>query len=388
VYSNDGVGNFTIMAVLGSAFSRDVAVGDFDNDGNVDIVLATLQGNPVYRGDGIGGFVLHATLGNAASSAVVVGQLNNDAFDDIVFANVGSDSQVWINDSGVGFLPGDALSIGDAAAVTIGEFGGDFRPDLAFGRVSSGTSDVAANPVLINDGNGGFAGPFALLGTSPTSDIHAGDVNRDGMTDLVFINSSGVHQIWTATGSGFDLYRQQIVDFDSTVGVLTELGMTDVGDPGGVDLAIGGAFSAGLGIYLNDGFGNLGYGDAVPPVLTLSGEALVEVPSGDTYTDAGATAEDNIDGDISASIVVTIAVNTAIVGDYTVTYIVADVAGNNAAPVTRTVRVTPAVGTGGGGGGAISLVLFFLLMFAAALTAYHAKRAIITVDGQKKNKGS
>ena len=68
--------------------------------------------------------------------------------------------------------------------------------------------------------------------------------------------------------------------------------------------------------------------DAVPPVLTLLGEALVEVPSGNTYTDAGAAAEDNIDGDISGSIIVTTAVNTAIVGDYIITYNVADVAGN------------------------------------------------------------
>ena len=162
--------------------------------------------------------------------------------------------------------------------------------------------------------------------------------------------------------------------------------MTDVGEPGGVDLAIGGAFRAGVGIYLNDGFGNRGFGDAVPPVLTLLGEALVEIPSCISYTDAGATAEDDIDGDISGSVVVTAAVNTAIVGDYTVTYNVADVAGNNAAPITRTVRITPAAGTGGGGGGAMGLVFFFLLIFAAALTAYHAKRAIITVGGQKKNK--
>ena len=367
VYSNDGVGNFTIMAMLGSTFSQDVAVGDFNNDGITDIVFATVQGNPVYLGDGFGGFALHATLGNATSSAVVVGQLNNDALDDIVFANLGSDSQVWINDNGLGFLLGDALPIGDAAAVTIGEFGGDFRPDLAFGRIPSGTSDVASNPVLINDGSGGFAVLFALLGTSPTSDIHAGDVNRDGLTDLVFINSSGVHQVWTATGSGFDLYGQQIVDFDSVVGVLTELGMTDVGDPGGVDLAIGGAFAAGLGIYLNDGFGNLGRGDAMPPVLTILGEASVSVASGTSYVDAGATAVDNIDGDISASIIVTGSVNLAVVGSYTLTYNVEDFAGNRATSVTRNVSVTPAAGTGGSGGGSVSywatiVLLGFLLV--------------------------
>ena len=246
---------------------------------------------------------------------------------------------------------------------------------------------MPANPVLINDGGGGFAGLFALLGTSPTTDIHAGDVNRDGLTDLVFINSSGVHQIWTATGGGFDLHREQIVDRDSVVGVLTELGMTDIGDAGGVDLAMGGAVVSGLGVgvFLNDGFGNLGRGDAVAPVLTLLGTASVDVPAGSVYVDSGATAEDNIDGDVSASVVVTAAVNTAVVGSYIVTYNVADAAGNIAAPITRTVTVTPAVGSGGGGGGAVSLLLLLWLILAAGRTAYHAKCAIIRTDDKEQN---
>jgi hypothetical protein len=385
VYSNDGVGNFTAMATLGLTFGRDVAVGDFNNDSIPDVVLATVQGNPVYLGDGMGGFILHATLGNANSNAVAVGQFDGDSFDDIVYANSGSNSQIWINTSGTGFSPGASLAIGDASSVTIGEFGGNFRPDLAFGRTSSQTGDVAANPVLINDGSGGFADPLTVLGTSPTTDIHAGDVNTDGLTDLVFINSSGVHQIWTATGSGFVLHREQIVDTDSIAGVLTELGMTDVNNPGGVDLAIGGAVAAGLGIYLNDGFGNLGMGDAVPPVLTLLGEATVTVPSGGTYSDAGASAEDNIDGDISASIVVTGVVNTAVVGSYVLTYQVADRAGNDATSITRTVTISPAAGTGGGGGGTISSMLLILLMSAACLSAYHANRAIISAGIQKQN---
>ena len=102
--------------------------------------------------------------------------------------------------------------------------------------------------------------------------------------------------------------------------------------------------SGGLGIYLNDGFGNLGMGDAVPPVISLVGNATVDVPSNSVYTDAGATAEDNIDGDISNAIVVSNNVNTAVVGSYSVTYNVTDRAGNAATTVTRTVSVTPAAG--------------------------------------------
>ena len=61
---------------------------------------------------------------------------------------------------------------------------------------------------------------------------------------------------------------------------------------------------------------------------------------GGTYVDPGATATDNLDGNLTSSIVVNAsAVNTAVPGDYPVTYNVSDVAGNAATQVTRTVHV-------------------------------------------------
>jgi len=388
IYSNDGTGNFTLLATLpGLTVSRDVAVGDFNNDGLMDVVFAALGGNPVFLGDGIGGFVADSTLGVADSYAVAVADFDGDGLDDIVFANVGSDSQLWTSNAAGGFVAGALLAIGDAMSVTVAEFDGIAGPDLAFGRIPSAPGDVPANPVLINDGNGVFGSPVALLGSSPTSDILAGDVNEDGLIDLVFINSSGVHQIWTANGGSFDLHREQIVDGDSMAGVLTDLGMTDVGDAGGVDLAMGGASVAGLGVFLNDGFGNLGKGDAVIPVLTLIGETTLDIASGSVYADAGASAEDNIDGNINSRIVVNNPVNTSVVGAYTVTYNVSDVAGNPAVQITRSVTVQPAVGTGGGGGGGVNpfFVLFLMLstLFATLVKAKRAKHAIIPVGDQK-----
>ena len=58
------------------------------------------------------------------------------------------------------------------------------------------------------------------------------------------------------------------------------------------------------------------------------------------YTDAGATATDNYDGDLTSSIVTVNSVDTSVVGSYTVTYNVSDAAGNAATQVTRTVNVT------------------------------------------------
>ncbi|MFL2495057.1 MAG: immunoglobulin-like domain-containing protein [Porticoccaceae bacterium] len=66
--------------------------------------------------------------------------------------------------------------------------------------------------------------------------------------------------------------------------------------------------------------------------------ASVEV--GYSYDDAGATASDVADGDLTASITTVSDVDTSVVGTYTVTYDVSDAAGNVAAQVTRTVQVT------------------------------------------------
>lgn len=80
--------------------------------------------------------------------------------------------------------------------------------------------------------------------------------------------------------------------------------------------------------------------DTTVPIITLVGNNPQLVFAGDTYTELGATATDNVDGDLSGSIVVdAAAVDTAIPGDYSVTYDVNDAAGNKAVTVTRIVRV-------------------------------------------------
>ncbi|MBW8012843.1 MAG: DUF5011 domain-containing protein [Chloroflexi bacterium] len=79
--------------------------------------------------------------------------------------------------------------------------------------------------------------------------------------------------------------------------------------------------------------------DTTPPVITLLGTSPVELVVDDIYTDEGATALDDTDGDITATIVTVSTVDTSVVGDYTVTYNVTDVAGNVAVEVVRTVNV-------------------------------------------------
>jgi len=79
--------------------------------------------------------------------------------------------------------------------------------------------------------------------------------------------------------------------------------------------------------------------DKTPPVITLMGPQQVYVDKGTSYTDAGATAYDETDGDITSRIVTNNPVDVNTEGTYYITYNVTDDAGNNAPEVKRKVDV-------------------------------------------------
>lgn len=78
--------------------------------------------------------------------------------------------------------------------------------------------------------------------------------------------------------------------------------------------------------------------DTTKPVITLLGSKTETISVGDKYKDAGATATDNIDGDLTDKIKATGEVDTTKAGTYTIKYTVTDKAGNKASK-TRTVIV-------------------------------------------------
>lgn len=80
--------------------------------------------------------------------------------------------------------------------------------------------------------------------------------------------------------------------------------------------------------------------DTVPPIITLLGEAIIDLNVGDTYEDTGVTASDNNNGDVTYSVIETgTYVDTSTVGNYTIIYDVKDLAGNSAIQVIRTINV-------------------------------------------------
>ncbi len=74
-------------------------------------------------------------------------------------------------------------------------------------------------------------------------------------------------------------------------------------------------------------------------MITLTGSSTININVGDTFTDPGATASDNVDGNITSSISISGSVDTSTAGTYTISYNVSDAAGNAATEVQRTVIV-------------------------------------------------
>ena len=172
-----------------------IAVGDFDNDTRLDVVVANngTDNVMVLFGSGYGTFVSQTTYstGNGSHPCwVAVGDFNNDSRLDIVVANSGTNNVGIFLSNGTGTFSSQitySTGLGSQPySVAVLDFDNDTRLDIAVANY--GTNSVG---VLLGYGNGSFASqlifntgfdshPFALV---------VGDVNKDNLTDIVATNN-------------------------------------------------------------------------------------------------------------------------------------------------------------------------------------------------------
>jgi len=216
-------------------------------------------------------------------------------------------------------------------------------------RVVRGTMDGTMTPQLLYIQVSGSAQDIALdidAGMLYWANSGRGQIERakmDGSGDRITVYS-GSHTGGWPTGLALDVAEGNLywsANKDDTIRLGKMDGQTSpdstpivlvsgVNNPNDIELASVG------------GSGNSGGGDPVDeaPVITLLGDNPLQIECGTAYSDPGATASDDLDGDISGSIVVDAsAVNTSVTGSYVVAYDVSDSGGNAAEQVTRTVEV-------------------------------------------------
>ena len=200
-----GKGNGTFTQAPGSPFNvglgpSGIAVGNFNvlNDKIPDLAIVNeVDGTvAIWLGNGNGTFTFQssATVGLTANNgeSIAVGDFNLDGNPDLVVATVApatSGATVLLLDGHGNFSTGPGAKATYAAgaypnAVAVGDFNGDGIPDLA---VSNGYSNNIS--ILIGKGDGTFPLPAVdyLVGFLPSA-LVVGDFNNDGITDLAVAN--------------------------------------------------------------------------------------------------------------------------------------------------------------------------------------------------------
>jgi len=182
-----------------------VAAGDFNGDGNLDLVTDSWAEDRlvVLFGDGKGGFAAPGTyvaVGKHPYQRVRVADLNHDGKADIISPNLEGDNVTILLGDGTGKFrqpAGSPFPCGDSPFnVAIGDVNADGKPDLAIVNSPSSTSDRSGQDgltILIGDGLGAFTkmtgSPF-VTGTFPNIPA-IGDVDGDGVADVAVSNPDG-----------------------------------------------------------------------------------------------------------------------------------------------------------------------------------------------------
>jgi len=217
--------------------------------------------------------------------------------------------------------------------------------ELAEVFASSGDVDGNGSVDALTDGLLLLRYLFGLGGNALTEDVVGEGAIRTDSAGLEAYMSAVMPQApyITLNGSAMVDHEQatSYVDAGATATDVVD-GSVTVIMTGSVDSNVAGAYT--LSYSATDSEGNVSrvltrtvtVADTIAPVITLAGDATVEIELGSTYTDAGASATDTVDG--SVDVVITGSVDTAAAGTYTLTYTATDSAGNEASQ-TRNVTV-------------------------------------------------
>jgi FG-GAP-like repeat/FlgD Ig-like domain len=199
---NAGGGSFPILpAGLQSLFTSSLAWGDFDNDRDLDLVVAgeTVPGAAtgiVYRNTPSGFANIGATLANVTESSVAWGDYDVDGDLDLAMSGYAytlphETAIIYRNDAGTLTPIVSGMTGVYAGSLAWGDYDNDGLLDI----VSTGSSapQVPACQLMRNLGNGSFASQGAVTAPVFASSIQWGDYDNDGDLDLLMNGADGVN---------------------------------------------------------------------------------------------------------------------------------------------------------------------------------------------------
>ncbi len=237
LYQNDG-SHFTdvavSMGVVHIGFVHEIAWGDYDNDGDMDLYLSDgvfSTPNRLFRNDGtsfidVGTFLGVATIGN--KSAVTWGDYDNNGWLDL-FAAGGDGTPNHLFQNNAGTFTDVAANLGiqfvsdNSAGLGWGDYDRDGDLDLYIGN-HGGLGPENGNRLLRN--NGGNNNNWIIIKTVGTIS------NRDGIGARIKLTASSLNQFrMVNSGGGFS---QNSLDTEFGLGTSAIIDEIEIRWPSGI----------------------------------------------------------------------------------------------------------------------------------------------------------
>lgn len=271
-----------------------IGADDFNRDGNVDLVTASLNDDAinVALGNGDGTFkAITSFYGGDNAYYVLTNDVNNDSLADIISVSAVTNRAHVMLGNGDGTFKASVsyATNGSPRALVVYDVNGDGRKDIASASVSGDCIDV-----LLGNGDGSFSARVTYAAGDQAFSIATADLNRDGITDIItgsfgdskinvlFGNSGGSFKApvaYDGLGSPYqvqaeDLNSDGIVDivaaFHGQDAALVLLGNSDGSFKAGVSFnTIDGATGILIGDANSDGIKDLYVGSYSVDALTI-----------------------------------------------------------------------------------------------------------------------
>ncbi len=191
-----------------------LALGDFDGDGVLDLLVTGTQGGVVaaatLQGDGAGGFgdPIDATV-PACSAFPVVGAIDDDGIDDLFYGTCDAQG-VFARGNGDGtFSPADVIASWTSGALRssrFADFDGDDRDDLVMLTVDAGGDGVQLHLALATDDATPWPISSTTLATPPgfePAGLELAQVDGSAAVDVVLVDDGALGVVRSVAGPGW-----------------------------------------------------------------------------------------------------------------------------------------------------------------------------------------
>jgi hypothetical protein len=249
----NGNGTFQPATVYSYPLELSLAAGDFNGDGNLDLVAVpdTPNGVSVFLGNGDGTFQAPITSSTTAFvTFIAVGDFNGDGNLDVVVIDPPYISVLLGNGDGTFQAPIDNDSFIAPGNLATGDFNNDNNLDVIVVGSYGSISNVG---VLLGNGDGTLQSSLTYALTYTAYSVAAGDFNRDGDLDAAIEGKGPIVTVLLGDGEG-GFGKPKYYDIESGYG---QIAVGSFKGNGVLDLALAG-FSepaAGLSVLTGNGDG-------------------------------------------------------------------------------------------------------------------------------------